>query len=92
MYRDRARAGSEHQLIIDRHTPSLSLTLSSGNQLDATQLQLLLNAVHRSGDCEGAPPQPRRLYAHRGYDFDKYRRLRGPGNGFYLFPGRRPRR
>lgn len=27
-----------------------------------------------SGSPGTSPPQPRRLYAHRGYDFDKYRR------------------
>ncbi|KOU36201.1 transposase [Streptomyces sp. WM6378] len=59
-------------MIVDRHgTP-----LTGGNRHDVTQLLPLLDAVPPIRGLRGRPRRrPRRLYADRGYDFDKYRRL-----------------
>lgn len=71
-----ARPGSKHHLIVDRHGTPLSVTLTGGNRHDVTQLLPLLNAVPPIRGRRGRPRlKPRRLYADRGYDFDKYRRL-----------------
>ncbi|TDT42579.1 transposase [Streptomyces sp. BK208] len=68
---DRARPGSQHHLIVDRHGTSLAVTLTGGNRHDVTQLLPLPDAV---------PPQTRCLYADRGYDFGKDRLLRKRGS------------
>ncbi|MFF8280801.1 IS5 family transposase [Streptomyces lateritius] len=73
---DRARPGSKHHLIVDRHGTPLTVTLSGGNRHDVTQLLPLLNAIPPIRGRRGRPRhKPRRPYADRGYDFDKYRRL-----------------
>jgi transposase len=73
---DRARSGSKHHLIVDRHGTPLAVTLTGGNRHDVTQLLPLLDAVPSIRGLRGRPRRkPRRLYADRGYDFDKYRRL-----------------
>ncbi|MFE4216224.1 IS5 family transposase [Streptomyces sp. NPDC056844] len=73
---DRARPGSKHHLIVDRHGTPLAVTLTGGNRHDVTQLLPLLDAVPAIRGLRGRPRRkPRRLYADRGYDFDKYRRV-----------------
>ncbi|MCX4641977.1 MULTISPECIES: IS5 family transposase [unclassified Streptomyces] len=73
---DRARPGSKHHLIVDRHGTPLAVSLTSGNRHDVTQLMPLLDAVPRIRGLRGRPRhRPRRLFADRGYDYDKYRRL-----------------
>jgi transposase len=73
---DRARPGSKHHLIVDRQGTPLAVTLTGGNRHDITQLLPLLDAVPPVRGRRGRPRRkPRRLYADRGYDFDKYRRL-----------------
>ncbi|WP_411146973.1 IS5 family transposase [Streptomyces sp. x-80] len=73
---DRARPGSKHHVIVDRHGTPLAVTLTGGNRHDVTQLMPLLDAVPRIRGLRGRPlHRPRRLFADRGYDFDKYRRL-----------------
>jgi transposase len=63
-------------LIVDRHGTPLALTLTGGNRHDVTQLLPLLDAVPPIRGARGRPRRkPRRLYADRGYDFDKHRRL-----------------
>lgn len=42
---DRARPGSKHHLIVDRHGTPLAVTLTGGNRHDVTQLVPLLDAV-----------------------------------------------
>ncbi len=42
---DRARPGSEHHLLADRHGTPLAVTLTGGNRPDVTQLLPLLDAV-----------------------------------------------
>lgn len=50
--------------------------MTGGNRHDVTQLIPLLDAIPRIRGLRGRPrPRPRRLFADRGYDFDKYRRL-----------------
>jgi transposase len=72
---DRARTGSKHHLIVDRHGVPLAATLTGGNRNDVTQL---LPLVHGIGPIAGKRGRPRRrpnqLIADRGYDHDKYRR------------------
>lgn len=71
---DRARPGSKHHLIVDRHGTPLAVT--GGNRHDVTQVLPLLDAVPSIRGLRGRPRRkPRRLSADRGYDFDKYRRL-----------------
>ncbi|WP_405623765.1 IS5 family transposase [Streptomyces sp. NBC_00076] len=72
----RARPGSRHHLIVDWHGTPLAVTLTGGNRHDVTQLLPLLDAVPPIRGLRGRPRRkPRHLYADRGYDFDKYRRL-----------------
>ncbi|KOV59555.1 transposase [Streptomyces sp. MMG1121] len=50
--------------------------MTAGNQHDATQLMPLLGAAPRVSGRRGRPRhRPKRLFADRGYDLDKYRRL-----------------
>ncbi|MFK4221395.1 IS5 family transposase [Streptomyces sp. NPDC020880] len=73
---DRAGPGSKHHLIVDRHGTPLAVTLTGGNRHDVTQLLPLLGTIPPVRGLRGRPRRkPRRLYADRGYDFDKYRRL-----------------
>lgn len=73
---DRARPGSKHHLIVDRHGTPLVVSLTSGNRHDVTQLMPLLDAMPRIRGLRGRPRhRPGRLFADRGYDYDKYRRL-----------------
>ncbi|WP_372481341.1 IS5 family transposase [Streptomyces flavotricini] len=73
---DRARPGSKHHVIVDRWGTPLAVTLTGGNRHDVTQLLPLLDAIQPIRGLRGRPRRrPRRLYADRGYDFDKYRRL-----------------
>ncbi|MGW2189386.1 IS5 family transposase [Streptomyces sp. NPDC001719] len=72
----RARLGSKHHLVVDRHGTPLAVTLTSGSRHDVTQLMPLLDAIPRIRGRRGRPRhRPRRLFADRGYDYDKYRRL-----------------
>ncbi|MEE1751136.1 IS5 family transposase [Streptomyces sp. SP18CS02] len=78
---DHARQGSKHHLITDRHGTPLAVSMTSGNRHDVTQLMPLLDAIPRIRGRRGRPRhRPRRLFADRGYDYDKYRRrLRARG-------------
>jgi hypothetical protein len=73
---DRARPGNKYHLIVDRHGTPLAASLTSGNRQDVTQLMLLLDAIPRLRGVRRRPRhRPGRLFADRGYDYDKYRRL-----------------
>lgn len=73
---DRARLGSKHHMVVDRYGTPLAVTLTGGNRHDVTQLLPPLDAIPPIRGRRGRPRRkPRRLYADRGYDFDKYRRL-----------------
>ena len=73
---DRARPGSKHHVIVDQHGTPLAVSVTGGNRHDVTQLIPLLEAIPRIRGLRGRPRnRPKRLYADRGYDFDKYRRL-----------------
>lgn len=73
---DRARPGSKHQLIVDRRGTPLAVSVTGGNRHDVTQLIPLLDAIPRIRGLRGRPcSKPKRLFADRGYDYDKYRRL-----------------
>lgn len=73
---DRARSGSKHHLIVDRQGTPLAITLTGGNRHDVTQLLPLLDAIPPIRGLRGRPRRrPRRLFADRGYDYDKYRRI-----------------
>jgi transposase len=63
-------------VIVDRHGTPLAVSLTAGNRHDVTQLLPLLDALPRIRGKLGRPrSRPKRLFADRGYDFDKYRRL-----------------
>ena len=73
---NRGHPGSEHHLIVEAHGVPLAVSLSGGNRHDVTQLLPLLDAVQPIRGLRGRPRrQPREVFADRGYDFDKYRRL-----------------
>jgi transposase len=73
--------GSKHHLIVNAHGIPLAVTLTGGHRHDVTQLLALLDEVPPIRGLRGRPRRkPRQLFADRGYDFDKYRRLlRGRG-------------
>ena len=63
-------------MITDATGIPLAVTLTGGNRNDVTQLIPLIDAVPPIRGVVGKPRRrPRRLYADRGYDHDKYRRL-----------------
>jgi transposase len=63
-------------VIVDRHGTPRAVTLTGGNRHDVTQLLPLLDAIPPVRGLRGRPRRvPWRLFADRGYDFDKYRRL-----------------
>ncbi|MEU5459623.1 IS5 family transposase [Streptomyces globisporus] len=73
---DRGRPGSKHHIVVDRRGTPLAVSLTGGNRHDVTQLIPLIDAIPRIRGLRGRPRhRPQRLYADRGYDFDKYRRL-----------------
>ncbi|GAA2268589.1 hypothetical protein GCM10010145_49010 [Streptomyces ruber] len=52
------------------------MSLTGGNRHDVTQLMPLPDAIPHIRGTRGRPRhRPRRLFADRGYDYDKYRRL-----------------
>jgi transposase len=72
---DRGRTGSKHHVIVEAHGIPLAATLTGGNRNDVTQLIPLIRAVPPVRGKRGRPQhRPRRIYADRGYDHDKYRR------------------
>lgn len=63
-------------MIVDRHGTPLAVSLTGGNRHDVTQLMPLVEAIPRIRGRRGRPRnRPRRLFADRGYDYDKYRNL-----------------
>ncbi|MEU0947253.1 IS5 family transposase [Streptomyces canus] len=73
---DRARPGSKHQLITDGQGIPLAVSLTGGNRNDVTQLLPLLDKIPAVAGVVGRPRRrPGMLFADRGYDHDKYRRL-----------------
>nr|WP_157121982.1 IS5 family transposase [Nocardia miyunensis] len=73
---DRARTGSKHHLITEAHGIPLAVSLTGGNRNDVTQLMLLIEAIPPVRGRRGRPRRrPDALYADRGYDHDKYRKL-----------------
>lgn len=52
---DRARPGSKHHLIVDRHRPPLAVTLTGGNRHDITQLLPLLAVCALSASVRARP-------------------------------------
>jgi transposase len=67
---------AKHHLIVDQRGTPLAVSLTGGNRHDVTQLIPLLDAIPRIRGLRGRPRhRPRRMFADRGYDFDKHRRL-----------------
>ena len=63
-------------MITDAHGTPLAVTLTGGNRNDVTQLIPLIDAIPPIRGIVGRPQRrPRQIYADRGYDHDKYRRL-----------------
>ncbi len=78
---DRGRTGSKHHVLVEGHGIPLAVSLTGGNRNDVTQLLPLIEAVPPVRGRRGRPRRrPDVLYADRGYDHDKYRKLvRGKG-------------
>jgi transposase len=73
---DRGRTGSKHHVLVEGHGIPLAVSLTGGNRNDVTQLIPLSEAVPPVRGRRGRPRQrPDVLYADRGYDHGKYRRL-----------------
>lgn len=73
---DRARPGSKHHILTDGQGIPLAVSLTGGNRNDVTQLLPLLDKVPAVAGVVGRPRRrPDMLFADRGYDHDKYRRL-----------------
>jgi transposase len=73
---DRARTGSKHHVITEAHGIPLAASLTGGNRNDITQLMPLIEAIPPVRGRRGRPRRrPDTLYADRGYDHDKYRKL-----------------
>ncbi|WTQ10429.1 IS5 family transposase [Streptomyces sp. NBC_00228] len=73
---DRARPGSKHHIITDGQGIPLAVSLTGGNRNDVTQLLPLLDKIPPVAGVVGRPRRrPDMLFADRGYDHDKYRRL-----------------
>jgi transposase len=54
----------------------LAVILTGGNRNDVTQLLPLIDAIPPLRGLQGRPKRrPRKVFADRGYDHDKYRRL-----------------
>ena len=63
-------------VITDARGTPLAITLTGGNRHDVTQLLPLLDAIPHAKGRTGRPRhRPGQVFADRGYDFDKYRRL-----------------
>ncbi|WP_370040787.1 transposase [Micromonospora sp. M71_S20] len=70
-----AAAWRTHQAFFSLSARDRSARLTDGNRYDVTQLLHLVDRVPRIEGIRGRPRQrPDRIYADRGYDFDKYRR------------------
>ena len=73
---DRARPGSKHHVLTDGQGIALAVSLTGGNRNDVTQLLPSLDKVPAVAGVVGRPRhRPDMLFADRGYDHDKYRRL-----------------
>ncbi|WP_283134603.1 IS5 family transposase [Rhizohabitans arisaemae] len=73
---DRAKPGSKHHVVTEGGGIPLAVSLTGGNRNDVTQLMPLIKAIPPIRGRVGRPRRrPDRLYADRGYDHDKYRRL-----------------
>ncbi|WP_455431783.1 IS5 family transposase [Streptomyces flaveolus] len=73
---DRARPGSQHHILTDGQGIPLAVSLTGGNRNDVTQLLPLLDKIPPVAGAVGRPRRrPDMLFADRGYDHDKYRRL-----------------
>jgi len=65
-------------LITDAAGIPLAVILTGGHRNDVTQLLPLLDAIPPIRGRRGRPRRrPRKVYADRGYDHDKYRQLLG---------------
>jgi transposase len=66
----------KNHLITDAHGIPLAVTLTGGQQHDVTQLIPLVEAMPPIRGRRGRPPRrPGELFADRGYDHRKHRRL-----------------
>jgi transposase len=73
---DRARPGSKHHVLTDGQGIPLAVSLTGGNRNDVTQLMPPLDKVPPVTGVVGRPRRrPGMLFADRGYDHEKYRRL-----------------
>ncbi|MFI0504495.1 transposase [Streptomyces albogriseolus] len=70
---DCARPGSKHHLITDRPGAPLAVSLTSGTVTTSPSSCPYRTRSPESAGLVGRPRhRPRRLFADRGYDYDKY--------------------
>ena len=63
-------------MIADGHGIPLAVILTGANRNDVTQLIPLIEKIPQVGGLVGHPKsRPAAVYADRGYDHDKYRRM-----------------
>jgi len=73
---DRARPGAKHHLITDARETPLAVARTGGNGNDVVRQLPLPKAIPAGRGRRGHPrSRPRRLYADRGCDHDRYRRM-----------------
>jgi transposase len=78
---DRARPGSKHHVATDANGTPIAAILTGANRNDVTQLVPLIEAIVPIGGKRGRPlSRPGRVYADRGYDHDKHRRVLHEGS------------
>ncbi|WP_155836895.1 IS5 family transposase [Paraburkholderia mimosarum] len=73
---DRARPVSKHYIATDANGTPIAAILTGANRNDVIQLVPLIEAIVPIGGVRGRPmSRPARVYADRGYDQKKYRRI-----------------
>lgn len=75
---DRAKPGTKHTLLVDRHGVPLAIRTAGANASDHTQIRPVVLDFPKVGGKPGRPKQaPDDLYADRGYDSDATRAFLG---------------
>jgi hypothetical protein len=73
---DRARPGGKHHFLVDGQDIPLMVSLTSGTRNDVTQRISLLDKIPAVSGALGRPRgQPGMVFADRGHDHNKHRRL-----------------
>jgi len=72
---DRAKSGSKHHLLVERHGIPLAVTLTGANRHDITELLNLVEQIPAIAGKRGRPRQkPKVVQGDRAYDSEPHRR------------------